>query len=257
MEPHAFIAEVYRRMAARHAREAPRPAWAEMQNDRTVLEAAHQYRPYLPANQDARILDIGFGSGWFLAACLRLGYRKLSGADFGIANKAHVADWMPGCVTLHEIRHNIADFLSGQTEQYDLIHMSHVIEHVPKYSLLCVGDALFLALKKGGTLLLRTPNMEGPCANSSFYVTLSHEYGFAGSNLVSLLDLCGFDEINLVTFDTYDPTWKQRVGKLLRWPFLIESKLRHRLFGANRGGHFREELIVTARRGDQLPSSGQ
>jgi len=156
MEPHAFIAEVYRRMAARHAQEKRRPGWAETQNDSTVLQAAHQYAPYLPADRNARILDIGFGTGWFLAACLKLGYRNLSGADFGIANKAYIGDWAPGCVVLHEIRDNIGEFLSGQQEQYDFIHMSHVIEHVPKYSLLWVVDALYLALKRGGTLFLRT-----------------------------------------------------------------------------------------------------
>jgi len=42
---------------------------------------------------------------------------------------------------------------------------------VPKYSLLWVVDALYRALKRGGVLLLRTPNMEGPCATSSLYVT--------------------------------------------------------------------------------------
>ena len=31
--------------------------------------------------------------------------------------------------------------------------------------------------------MLRTPNMEGPCANFSLYVSLAHEYGFCGSNL--------------------------------------------------------------------------
>jgi 2-polyprenyl-3-methyl-5-hydroxy-6-metoxy-1,4-benzoquinol methylase len=37
--------------------------------------------------------------------------------------------------------------------------MSHVIEHIPKYSLLWVVDALYYALQPGGILMLRTPNM--------------------------------------------------------------------------------------------------
>ena len=250
MQPHAFIAEVYRRMAARHAREKWRPTWKETENDTAVLQAEHQYPPYLPPDRQARILDIGFGSGWFLAACLKLGYCNLSGADFGISHKGYVADWVPGRVTLYEIHDNIGEFLAGQKDQYDFIHVSHVIEHVPKYSLLWVVDALYQALKRGGTLLLRTPNMEGPCANSSLYVTLSHEYGFAGSNLVSLLDICGFDDIRIIDFKEYAPTWRQRAGALLRWPFLKESQLRHWLFGVTRGGRFGAELIVTGKRGD-------
>jgi 2-polyprenyl-3-methyl-5-hydroxy-6-metoxy-1,4-benzoquinol methylase len=81
-------------------------------------------------------LDIGFGGGWFLGACLILGYTNLSGADFGIENKRHVADWKKGTVTLHEIQTDIGTFLSHHPGQFDFIHMSHVIEHIPKYSLL-------------------------------------------------------------------------------------------------------------------------
>jgi 2-polyprenyl-3-methyl-5-hydroxy-6-metoxy-1,4-benzoquinol methylase len=253
MEPHAFIAEVYRRMADRGAGERRHPDWSETEKDATVRQAVHQYRPYLPADKDAAILDIGFGSGWFLAACLKLGYRNLSGADFGIAHKSHVRSWAPDRITLHEIRDNIGDFLNDKKGRFDFIHMSHVIEHVPKYSLLWVGDALYWALKREGTVLLRTPNMEGPCANSSLYVTLAHEYGFAGSNLLSLLDICGFDGVRLIEFRDYAPTLKQRFGSALRWPTLTASRLRHRLFGVNRGSQFGAELIVTGKRGDWLP----
>jgi 2-polyprenyl-3-methyl-5-hydroxy-6-metoxy-1,4-benzoquinol methylase len=253
MEPHAFIAEVYRRMAQRHATEKRRPTWRETETDPVVIEAAPQYAPYLPPDKTARILDIGFGSGWFLAACLKLDYRNLSGADFAIANKDYVRDWAPDRISLHEIHDNIGEFLSDKKEQYDFIHMSHVIEHVPKYSLLWLVDALYQALKRGGTLLLRTPNMEGPCANSSFYVTLAHEYGFAGSNLVSLLDICGFDDVRLVQFRDPAPSLKQRMGNALRWPILQQSKVRHRLFGVNQGGEFGAELIAVAKRGDWPP----
>jgi 2-polyprenyl-3-methyl-5-hydroxy-6-metoxy-1,4-benzoquinol methylase len=96
---------------------------------------------------------------------------------------------------LHKITTNIGDFLADQAEQYAFIHMSHVIEHISKYSLLWVVDGLFFALQHNGTLFLRTPNMEGPAANSAYYVTLAHEYGFAGSNLESLLAICGFDDV--------------------------------------------------------------
>lgn len=253
MDPHEFIAEVYRRMARRHAAEKHRPNWDEIQKDVVVLTAAQQYAPHLPQNKAANILDIGFGGGWFLAACLKLGYSNLSGADFNIQHKDNIRQWAPGRISLHEIKDNIGDFLSDKKEQYDFIHMSHVIEHIPKYSLFWIVDALYWALKPGGTLLLRTPNMEGPCANSSLYVTLSHEYGFAGSNLTSLLDLCGFDEIRLLDFRDASATVKQRLGTILRWPVLKQSQIRNRLFGVNYGGQFGSELIVSGKRGEFPP----
>jgi 2-polyprenyl-3-methyl-5-hydroxy-6-metoxy-1,4-benzoquinol methylase len=253
MDPNAFVAEVYRRMAVRHAEQKSRPNWEQTQRDPTVRAATQQYAPHLPKDKNARILDIGFGEGWFLAACLNLGYSYLCGAEFGIAHKAYVRDWAPDRITLWEIRSDIGDFLRDKREQFDFIHMSHVIEHIPKYSLFWVVDALYFALKPGGSILLRTPNMEGPCANSSLYVTLAHEYGFAGSNLASLLDICGFDDVRFLRFPDPQFTLKQRLGKLLRWPYLKQNQWRHRLFGVNHGGQFGAELIVTARRNDFPP----
>jgi 2-polyprenyl-3-methyl-5-hydroxy-6-metoxy-1,4-benzoquinol methylase len=253
VEPNAFVAEVYRRMSLRHYAERPKPDFAQVENDPRVLLATSEYAHLLPESKTAAILDLGFGSGWFIAACLKLGYSNVSGADFGVANKSHIRDWAKPPLRLHEIEKDIGDFLSSRPETYDFIHMSHVIEHIPKYSLLWVVDALYRALKKNGVLLLRTPNMEGPTPNSSLYVTLAHEYGFVGSNLQSLLDVCGFDDIRFHDFSLSGPTVKQRIGALLRWPFLQENRLRHRLFGVNVGAQFGTELIVTARRGEIPP----
>jgi 2-polyprenyl-3-methyl-5-hydroxy-6-metoxy-1,4-benzoquinol methylase len=253
MEPHAFVKEVYRRMSLRHATEKPRPSWLEIKSQPQVLQSVYECRSLLPGNKDAAILDIGFGGGWFLAACLNLGYRNLSGADFGIKNKEHVRGWSPESIQLYEIDDNIGNFLASRAQAYDFIHMSHVIEHIPKYSLLWVVDALYLSLKPGGTLMLRTPNMEGPCANSSFYVTLAHEYGFSASNLGSLLDICGFDDFRVHRTTTFSPTIKQRLGIALRSPFRKENEIKHRLFGVSAGGDFGAELVVTAKRGPMPP----
>jgi 2-polyprenyl-3-methyl-5-hydroxy-6-metoxy-1,4-benzoquinol methylase len=253
MEPNAFVAEVYRRMSLRHAAEHPSVSWAELQNDPQVLQAVYEYRSLLPVNKDASILDIGFGRGWFIAACLKLGYSNLSGADFGTIYKGYIKNWSPESITVHEITSNIGEFLSAHQEEYHFIHMSHVIEHIPKYSLLWVVDGLYWALKHGSTLLLRTPNMEGPCANSSFYVTMAHEYGFAGANLKSLLDICGFDNIEFHEFSSHQSSLKQRIGRLFRLPYLLENRFRHRLFGVNEGGQFGAELVVTAKRGQMKP----
>jgi 2-polyprenyl-3-methyl-5-hydroxy-6-metoxy-1,4-benzoquinol methylase len=253
VEPNAFVAEVYRRMSLRHQAARAKPAFAEIEHDSRVLLAVSEYGRLLPADKTAAILDLGFGGGWFIAACLKLGYSNISGADFGIANKAYVRDWAKDHISLHEIESDIGEFLSSRPEQYDFIHMSHVIEHIPKYSLLWVVDALYQSLRKGGVLLVRTPNMEGPAPNSCFYVTLAHEYGFCGSNLHSLLDICGFDDVVFHKIEPDRSTGKQKIGALLRWPFLFQNSIRHRLFGVNVGRQFGAELIATARRGDAPP----
>jgi len=77
--------------------------------------------------------------------------------------------------------------------------------------------------------------------------------GFCGGNLQSLLDLCSFDDIQFHDLRLTRLTVKQRVGALLRRPYLQEGRLRHRLFGVNTGGKFGAELIVSARRGGLPP----
>ena len=128
--------------------------------------------------------------------------------------------------------------------------MSHVIEHIPKYYLLDTMDAFFNALKKNGRLILRTPNMEAPCALSSLYVTLGHEYGFCGSNLKSLMHLGGFDNIQLHRLKLLQPTFKQKIGSAVRWFFLKYQMIKHHLFGVNNGGIFESELVISGDRQD-------
>ncbi len=252
MEPNAFVAEVYRRMSLRHPPELLQQAWSEMEADPKVQETIHEMRHLLPSRKDSAILDIGFGRGWFIAACLKLGYRNVSGAEFAVDSRSYVASWSPA-VSLLNIETNIGDFLAKHDESYDFIHLSHVIEHIPKYSLLYTVDALYSSLRPGGMLLLRTPNMEGPCAASSLFVTLGHEYGFCGSNLVSLLSICNFDHIEFQKFSPYRRSAKQKIGAAVRAPFLVWNKMKHRLFGVNEGNQWGSELVITARRGT-LPS---
>jgi hypothetical protein len=49
------------------------------------------------------------------------------------------------------------------------------------------------------------------------------------------------------------PGAKQKLGILLRWPFLKISAVKHRLFGVNVGRQFGSELIVVGRRGGFPP----
>lgn len=256
MKGNAFIAEFYRRIALKNGTNQAMPHWPEIQNDSRVINSAQWYKTLLPPNKDASILDIGFGNGFFMAACIILGYRKISGAELQIDSKKHIKEWSPSVIALHDIKTDIGDFLAHQPEKYDFIHMSHVLEHIPKYSLFNSVDALYFALKKRGTLLIRCPNMEGPCALSSFYVSLAHEYGFTSSNLESLLSLCNFEDINFHKFKDHDLTAKQNVANILREAITLCIRSLHRLFCAsqvNQRKQFGTELIVTARRLD-LPT---
>ena len=51
-------------------------------NQDSAVIAADAYKNILPKNKNASILDIGFGTGWFMAACLKMWYNNIYGADF-------------------------------------------------------------------------------------------------------------------------------------------------------------------------------
>jgi|GEM_PF-1516879 2-polyprenyl-3-methyl-5-hydroxy-6-metoxy-1,4-benzoquinol methylase len=256
MEPNAFVAEVYRRMSVRNEK-AIEECFSENIDTKlkspTVLDAIHSYKHVLPKKKDVRVLDIGFGDGWFIAALVKLGYQNIEGADFGASEKQGLLNWSPCVKKIHNIDLSIAEFLKNKADHYDFIHLSHVIEHIPKHSLLYIMDALYLALKSNGMLLMRTPNMEGPCANSCLFVTLGHEYGFTGSNLCSLMDLTGFDNVQLHKLKIFNPSIKQRLGSVARAPFIAFNALKHRFFGVNHGGFFGIELMVSGNKGDCPP----
>ena len=253
MKPDYFIKEVYRRMNLRSQNKGSKKWWwynlDNFLNQESALLAEKQYLTVLPKDKNAKILDIGFGSGWFIAACIRLGYTNIYGADFFAQEKSKkVVDSCDAIREVFDIKENIGDFLLKIDQKFDYIHMSHVIEHIPKYSLLYSVDAIYKSLEEEGVLLLRTPNMEGPAANSSLFVTLTHEYGFSDSNLHSLLHITGFNEICFHNLKA--TTIKQFIGKCIKQPFLFYLKIQNRLFGVNHFGNYGAELIVTARKKD-------
>ena len=86
MKPNYFIKEAYRRMSIRaQNNNNSKCEWQNIDNflnQESALVAEKQYIIVLPKDKNAKILDIGFGDGWFMAACVRMGYTNIYGTDF-------------------------------------------------------------------------------------------------------------------------------------------------------------------------------
>ena len=110
-------------------------------------QCRHLQRP--PAD-GGRLLDVGFGNGGFLKLASEMGWNA-EGIDFD-----------PKAVEVARARRlnvrcaSAAD-LSAHAEQYDVITISHVIEHV--HDPLNLLRDLYRLLKPGGRLWLDTPNL--------------------------------------------------------------------------------------------------
>jgi len=83
---------------------------------------------YLPENKSAKILDFGCGFGQMMRALINLGFTNVYGCD--IEQTA-----IEFCRKSGLKVENCADidvFIQKYKEYFDLIIMSHVLEHIPK-----------------------------------------------------------------------------------------------------------------------------
>ncbi|MDD4902097.1 MAG: class I SAM-dependent methyltransferase [Patescibacteria group bacterium] len=117
-------------------------------------------RKYFP--KDAKILDVGCGLGNKLEYIKNIGYADIVGVE---KNKELIAEVLR--------TKNIPILSSEQFEKtsgrYDLIIMSHLIEHFNPDDLLVFMDSYLDRLKTGGYLLILTPTM-----TEYFYFDFDH-----------------------------------------------------------------------------------
>ncbi len=117
---------------------------------RMALDARYRWLPHPTETQTARLLDVGCGSGRFLARAKKAGWRTF-GCDPDPSARAAAT----GCGA--EVRNGSAEVWLDQAGTFDAVTLSHVLEHVPEpvstLKILCT------LLRPGGFLYLDLPNI--------------------------------------------------------------------------------------------------
>jgi 2-polyprenyl-3-methyl-5-hydroxy-6-metoxy-1,4-benzoquinol methylase len=190
---------------------------------RAAVDADCRHLPSPPAD-GGRLLDVGFGNGGFLRLAGEMGWNA-EGIDFD--PKAVEIAREQGL----KVHCSSAEDLKGESAKYDVITLSHVIEHV--YNPVELMGELYRLLKPGGLLWLDTPNL-----NSKGYSKYGHNWRdldpprhlvlFHLISLKNLLRSLGFVNLTqrwrgLSVFDVYpvseaianrtDPSKASRDGK--------------------------------------------
>ena len=173
---------------------------------------------YLPNEKDAAILEIGCGLGGFLTACRNLGYTAVTGLDISPEQVAF-------CKQLGFEDVFCADgvnFLRETSEQYSLIVMSDVLEHIPKEQVLLTLGMVFQHLLPGGKIILRVPNLSNPFNIRTRYVDFTHEVGFTKESLAQVLRVSGFRVVTVHGAFVSDPRWLVRLvfERMLWWLYI-------------------------------------
>lgn len=162
----------------------------------------------VPFKEDGRILDVGCANGGMIGWMKRYGW-DIHGVDVGkeacqIAEKQGLKTF---CGHLHEAQY--------PTEYFDVIVISHVLEHV--HDPLSLLQECNKILKKDGLLIIAVPNFG--CFDSQLYVrnwfqidTPRHLYHFTLETLDAMINAAGF-QVN---------KWKPK----LRLPFYHTSSMK-------------------------------
>ena len=116
---------------------------------RTAIE--REYRCLPRTAKHGRLLDIGFGSGTFLEAAHEIGW-DVTGID---TDSKVVSNALKRGLNVYK---GGLEVLAGESNAFDVITLSHVIEHV--HEPIPVLEACYRLLKPGGKLWLETPNIK-------------------------------------------------------------------------------------------------
>lgn len=150
----------------------------------------------LPKYKSAKILDVGCGFGLFLNACQKSGFENCEGVDNGASHVEYAKQKLNikniSCSSAQEYLKLKEDF------HYDTIVALHFIEHIKRQEVLDFLSLIFNKLKKGGLLIIETPNGESPVGLAAFYRDITHEFAYSAVLLKRLLSITGFKEIKIL-----------------------------------------------------------
>jgi 2-polyprenyl-3-methyl-5-hydroxy-6-metoxy-1,4-benzoquinol methylase len=209
-----------------------------LQFSREVLPLLHSL------NVNAKILDMGCGSGSLLSALNLAGFTATLGIDVSPEQVALAHELgVPGVK-----QGDVLEVLRNSRGQFDVITGMDIIEHFTKNELVTLLQAAHEALKPGGIIILRTPNMDAPIASVFAYGDFTHELLLNASGAQQVMMAAGFEQVQTLPSVMQTEGWlKEKIRKFL-WK-LLSFRLRLELFATARSSRniiFTPNLIIKA-----------
>ena len=191
-------------------------------------------------DRTASVLDVGCGFGSKLEILDKLGFKNTLGVEknkhlvsCGVENGFNIVD-------LEQFNENYSK------QQFDLILMSHIIEHFQYDDLIEFLEFYLSKLKLNGNLIIVTPTM-----NQYFFNDFDHVKPYSPTGIIQVfggnkLQFQAYSEINLELIDikyirqAYQlqyfrtltlNTWSSRIPKIVNKIFYLIFRLSFRLLG--------------------------
>ncbi len=169
----------------------------------------HRIRFFKGIKGKGRVLDVGCGYGYFLAACRNYGY-DVQGIDISSWASQHATEKLGLPITF-----GLIDEVKLPHHSFDIITMWHFLEHTsdPRKAILKARDWL----KNDGVLIVDVPNYEGTDARKNWKEWVGwdlpyHLYHFTPQTVKQLLQICGFHVVK--TKDYHSETVKKALKRI-------------------------------------------
>ncbi len=183
----AFRQEMVRDVISEYVDKSPMPSWLE---SRAASRHHYGFIQYTIGLENiSNILEIGSGDG-VLLRLIRKNHPNINITALE-PNKNHCAilSLIPDVTVIQDYMEN-----AGLKQKYDLVIMSHVLEHIenPQEAIKYIYDNL---LVDGGFLYIDVPNQDYELCSVgiSFKAPATHLYFFNGENMKNMLTSLGFD----------------------------------------------------------------
>jgi SAM-dependent methyltransferase len=198
------------------------------------------YADYVPPmylqnllDPELKILDFGCGTGQLLRYLQRMNYSQLYGVDI---LPAHINSLKSAGIKGKSISH-FTELKDEDFQDFDLIVMSHVLEHFPKKDVVAVLKYIREnLLSSKGNLLIMVPNGQSPNGSYWAYEDFTHHTLFTAGSLIHVCKLAGFKTIHFL-----DPNCTETgsfLKRVLRTLLLALYKFKIRLWNFATDSHF-------------------
>ncbi|MDD5491117.1 MAG: methyltransferase domain-containing protein [bacterium] len=204
------------------------------------------YAKFLPPDKEARILDVGCGYGRVMYFLRSAGYNNVTGID--ISPQQIEAARKNGFTRVEKV--SAFEYLADKEEQFDIIFMIDILEHIEKAEVIKLLDRILLALKPSGRLVLQLPNALTPL-NVYLYRDFTHETAFTVTSIEQILGIARFQNIRTYPIPPHIHGPKSLAFNLL-WRIIWQNLIRFYMLTANgdlMGDIYTSNLIAVAEKG--------
>jgi len=198
---------------------------SKLSNERINLEFCtfdRNFENILLNKKTKDIIEIGFGTGFFIKYLLSKGFNNIKGIEISKEETEFVKKYIYNNV---EYVNDTNFFLNNNKYKYDFIFMLDVLEHIPKNETINLLKKVKNALKKDGTFIARVPNASNPFNCGIFSSDFTHEFIFTKSSLMQVNKLAGYTNIEILPFWEEDITIHGRITNITQKIMFIFIKL--------------------------------